>query len=274
MNRPCARLVGTLARLGLAAVWLVSGALKAARPGPDLRRRPGLRRAAAAAWSRLVAAVLPWLEIALRPAAAGRARHAGGRGACRRRCCWCSSRAWPRRGRAGSSIDCGCFGGGGAVDPGRHGLRAGTAARHRVPRARGLAGRPTAHVALRWTTLLDGKDADMGGAARNEKQRQQEEASRTARRGRHPGAGAEARPEPDADHRWPRWSLVLVVVVAGGWYYLQQLGTGHARPTRPPRPAPWSRRARARSSSTSTRTSSARTASASRSATATRSSPR
>ena len=108
--------VGTLARLGLAAVWLLSGVPKALGPDQtyvavrayDVLPPLGVE---------LVAAILPWLEIALavllllglgtRATAALSAALllvfvAG------------VSQAWAR----GLSIDCGCFGGGGAVEPG------------------------------------------------------------------------------------------------------------------------------------------------------------
>jgi uncharacterized membrane protein YphA (DoxX/SURF4 family) len=107
--------IGTLARLGLAAVFLVSGVLKAVDQDATyvaVRAYEVLPRAGVA----LVAGVLPWLEIALglvllagvatRVAAAVFAALllvfvAG------------VTQAWAR----GLSIDCGCFGGGGAVDP-------------------------------------------------------------------------------------------------------------------------------------------------------------
>ncbi len=110
-------IVGTLARLGLAAVFLVSGALKAVDPDQSyvaVRAYDVLP----AATVEVVAVVLPLLELALgllllvgagtRAAAVLSAVLlvvfvAG------------VSQAWAR----GLSIDCGCFGGGGAVDPGR-----------------------------------------------------------------------------------------------------------------------------------------------------------
>jgi uncharacterized membrane protein YphA (DoxX/SURF4 family) len=105
--------IGTLARLGLAAVWLVSGSIKAADPDQtwvavrayDVLPSSGVT---------VVAGVLPWLELALgvllllgvrtRLVAAVAAGLllvfiAG------------VSQAWAR----GLSIDCGCFGGGGEV---------------------------------------------------------------------------------------------------------------------------------------------------------------
>jgi uncharacterized membrane protein YphA (DoxX/SURF4 family) len=109
-----ADVVGALARFGLAAVWLISGGLKAADP-----RQTYL---AVAAYDVLppgavgmVAAALPFVEIALgllllvgfgtRPAAVASAvlllAFVAGVG-----------QAWAR----GLSIDCGCFGGGGPVD--------------------------------------------------------------------------------------------------------------------------------------------------------------
>ncbi|MGI9003024.1 MAG: MauE/DoxX family redox-associated membrane protein [Pseudonocardia sp.] len=108
--------VGTLARLGLAAVWLVSGVLKAIDPDQTyiaVRAYDVLSPTAV----EVVAALLPWAEIALgglllvgvgtRVVAALSAGLllvfiAG------------VAQAWAR----GLSIDCGCFGGGGLVDPG------------------------------------------------------------------------------------------------------------------------------------------------------------
>jgi uncharacterized membrane protein YphA (DoxX/SURF4 family) len=108
--------VGTLARLGLAAVWLISGALKAVDPDQTyvaVRAYDVLPTAGVEA----VAALLPWVELALgvllllgigtRVVAALSAALllvfvAG------------VVQAWAR----GLSIDCGCFGGGGAVAPG------------------------------------------------------------------------------------------------------------------------------------------------------------
>jgi uncharacterized membrane protein YphA (DoxX/SURF4 family) len=117
VNRPRALdAVGTLVRLGLAAVWLVSGVLKALDPDQTfvaVRAYDVLPEAGV----EVVAAVLPFLEIALgllllvgvgaRAVAVLSALLlvaflAG------------VSQAWAR----GLSIDCGCFGGGGAVDPG------------------------------------------------------------------------------------------------------------------------------------------------------------
>jgi uncharacterized membrane protein YphA (DoxX/SURF4 family) len=108
--------VGTLARLGLAAVWLISGGIKAADLSQtyvavrayDVLPKQGVE---------IVAAVLPFLEIALgllllvgvgvRAVAVLSAALfvvfiAG------------VAQSWAR----GLSIDCGCFGGGGAVAPG------------------------------------------------------------------------------------------------------------------------------------------------------------
>ncbi len=109
-------LVGTVARLGLAAVWLVSGTLKAVDPDQTVvavRAYDVLSRGAVD----VVAAVLPFLEIGLglllvlgigtRLVAVVSALlllvFLAGVG-----------QAWAR----GLSIDCGCFGGGGAVAPG------------------------------------------------------------------------------------------------------------------------------------------------------------
>jgi uncharacterized membrane protein YphA (DoxX/SURF4 family) len=108
--------VGTLARFGLAAVWLVSGLLKAVDPDQTyvaVRAYDVLPDAGV----EVVAALLPWVELALgvlllagvgtRLVAALSALLlvvfvAG------------VAQAWVR----GLAIDCGCFGGGGAVEPG------------------------------------------------------------------------------------------------------------------------------------------------------------
>ncbi|MGI5127779.1 MauE/DoxX family redox-associated membrane protein [Pseudonocardia sp. CA-107938] len=115
MNGRALDVIGTLARLGLAAVWLVSGGIKAADAGQTyvaVRAYDVLPLDAVGP----VAAVLPWLELALgllllvglgvRAVAAVSTALlltfvAG------------LLQAWAR----GLAIDCGCFGGGGAVDP-------------------------------------------------------------------------------------------------------------------------------------------------------------
>ena len=115
MNGRALDVIGTLARFGLATVWLISGWIKAADAGQTyvaVRAYDVLPPASAGP----VAAVLPWLELALgllllvglgvRAVAIVSAGLlllfvAG------------ITQAWVR----GLSIDCGCFGGGGAVDP-------------------------------------------------------------------------------------------------------------------------------------------------------------
>ena len=110
-------IIGTAARLGLAAVFLISGVIKAIDPDAtyvavrayDLLPKLGVA---------LVAGVLPWLEIVI-----GLLLLAG---IATRAVAVVSAvlllgfmvgvtQAWAR----GLSIDCGCFGGGGAVDPGQ-----------------------------------------------------------------------------------------------------------------------------------------------------------
>jgi uncharacterized membrane protein YphA (DoxX/SURF4 family) len=108
--------IGTSARLVLAGVWLVSGALKALDPDQTyiaVRAYDVLPPAGVT----VVAGVLPWVEIALgllllgglatRPAAGVSAVLLLGFVAG-------VVQAWARR----LSIDCGCFGGGGPVPPG------------------------------------------------------------------------------------------------------------------------------------------------------------
>jgi uncharacterized membrane protein YphA (DoxX/SURF4 family) len=107
--------VGTLMRIGLGVVWLISGWLKAADPEQTYLAVSAFDVLPAGAVSP-VAAGLPFVELALgllllvgfgvRPAAVASfvllvAFVAG------------VAQAWAR----GLSIDCGCFGGGGPVDP-------------------------------------------------------------------------------------------------------------------------------------------------------------
>lgn len=109
--------IGTVARIGLAAVFLVSGVLKAVDPDTTyvaVRAYDLLPKAGVA----VVATVLPWLEIALGllllAGVATRAVAAVGAGLLVLFIAGVTQ-AWAR----GLSIDCGCFGGGGAVEPGR-----------------------------------------------------------------------------------------------------------------------------------------------------------
>jgi uncharacterized membrane protein YphA (DoxX/SURF4 family) len=109
-------LVGTLARLGLAAVWLISGALKAADPDQTyvaVRAYDVLPTAGV----EVVAALLPWLELALGAllvAGIGTRVVAVLSAVLLLAFVAGVTQAWAR----GLSIDCGCFGGGGAVEPG------------------------------------------------------------------------------------------------------------------------------------------------------------
>jgi uncharacterized membrane protein YphA (DoxX/SURF4 family) len=108
--------VGTFARLGLAAVWLVSGTLKAVDPDQtyvavrayDVLPPVGVE---------VVAALLPWVELALGLlllAGVGVRLVAALSAAVLLVFVAGVAQAWAR----GLSIDCGCFGGGGAVAPG------------------------------------------------------------------------------------------------------------------------------------------------------------
>jgi uncharacterized membrane protein YphA (DoxX/SURF4 family) len=109
--------VGTVARFGLAAVWLVSGVLKAADPDQTyvaVRAYDVLPRAGV----EVVAALLPWVEIALGlllVAGVGTRLVAAASAALLLVFVAGVVQAWAR----GLSIDCGCFGGGGAVEPGQ-----------------------------------------------------------------------------------------------------------------------------------------------------------
>jgi len=108
--------VGTVARLGLAAVWLASGVLKALDPDQTylaVRAYDVLPSPAVA----LVAGVLPWLEIALGVLLlAGLGVRAVAVLSAALLLVFVAGvvQAWAR----GLSIDCGCFGGGGTVAPG------------------------------------------------------------------------------------------------------------------------------------------------------------
>ena len=118
MNR--ARLldvVGTLARFGLAAVWLVSGLLKAADPDQTyvaVRAYDVLPDAGV----EVVSALLPWVELALGVlllAGVGTRLVAALSAVLLVVFVAGVTQAWAR----GLAIDCGCFGGGGAVEPGQ-----------------------------------------------------------------------------------------------------------------------------------------------------------
>jgi uncharacterized membrane protein YphA (DoxX/SURF4 family) len=108
--------IGTLARFGLAAVWLVSGLLKAVDPDQTyvaVRAYDVLP----AAGVEVVAALLPWVELALGLlllAGIGTRMVAALSAALLLVFIAGVTQAWAR----GLSIDCGCFGGGGAVEPG------------------------------------------------------------------------------------------------------------------------------------------------------------
>ena len=109
-------IVGTLARVGLAAVWLVSGLLKAVDPDQTyiaVRAYDVLPDAGV----EVVAALLPWVELAfgvLLLAGVGVRLVAVLSAALLLVFVVGVAQAWAR----GLAIDCGCFGGGGAVAPG------------------------------------------------------------------------------------------------------------------------------------------------------------
>lgn len=117
MNRaPLPDVIGTVARFGLAAVFLVSGLLKAVDPDQtyiavrayDVLPDVGVE---------VVAALLPWVELALGLlllAGVGTRLVAALSAALLLVFVAGVVQAWAR----GLSIDCGCFGGGGAVEPG------------------------------------------------------------------------------------------------------------------------------------------------------------
>ncbi|MHA6796429.1 MauE/DoxX family redox-associated membrane protein [Pseudonocardia bannensis] len=107
--------IGTLARFGLAGIWLVSGVLKAADPDQTyiaVRAYDVLPTSGVA----VVADVLPWLEIALGLlllVGVGTRLVAGLSAAVLLVFMAGVVQAWAR----GLAIDCGCFGGGGQVAP-------------------------------------------------------------------------------------------------------------------------------------------------------------
>ena len=108
--------VGALARLGLAAVWLVSGLLKVVDPDQTyiaVRAYDVLPDAGV----EVVAALLPWVELALGVlllAGVGTRLVAALSAVLLLAFVAGVGQAWAR----GLSIDCGCFGGGGAVEAG------------------------------------------------------------------------------------------------------------------------------------------------------------
>jgi uncharacterized membrane protein YphA (DoxX/SURF4 family) len=108
--------VGTLARIGLAAVWIISGTIKAADADQTyvaVRAYDVLPPAGV----EVVAALLPWVELALGVlllVGVGVRLVAGLSAALLLVFVAGVSQAWAR----GLLIDCGCFGGGGAVAPG------------------------------------------------------------------------------------------------------------------------------------------------------------
>lgn len=109
--------LGTLVRLGLATVWLISGGIKASNPDQTW--------AAVHAYQLLpdsvvevVAGVLPWFELTLGILlllGLGLRHVAVVSGLLLVAFMLGVGQAWAR----GLSIDCGCFGGGGAVAPGQ-----------------------------------------------------------------------------------------------------------------------------------------------------------
>jgi uncharacterized membrane protein YphA (DoxX/SURF4 family) len=109
--------VGAVVRLGLAAVWLTSGILKAVDPDQTfvaVRAYDVLPMAGV----EIVAAILPWFEIALGVLiliGAGLRLVAALSAALLLMFIAGVVQAWAR----GLSIDCGCFGGGGAVAAGQ-----------------------------------------------------------------------------------------------------------------------------------------------------------
>jgi uncharacterized membrane protein YphA (DoxX/SURF4 family) len=108
-------IIGTAARLGLAAVFLISGVIKAIDPDATyvaVRAYDVLPKAGV----ELVAGVLPWFEIVLGLLLlAGIATRAVAVVSAGLLLVFIAgvTQAWAR----GLSIDCGCFGGGGAVAP-------------------------------------------------------------------------------------------------------------------------------------------------------------
>lgn len=117
MNRRRALdVVGTLARVGLAAVWFLSGVPKALDPDQTYVAVRAYQ-VLPAGGVEIVAAMLPWVEVALGVllvAGVGTRLVASASAALLLVFVAGVAQAWAR----GLSIDCGCFGGGGAVAPG------------------------------------------------------------------------------------------------------------------------------------------------------------
>ena len=252
-----------LARLGRA---------EGARPGSDVCGRAGLRRCCRAGGVEVVAALLPWVEIALgvllllgvgtRLAAVASRRAAAG--VHRRRDAgmgpWAVDRLrLLRRRRCGRSR--------------RDGLRGGAAAGHRFHRAGGVAGRAAAHVVR--VGLAPGSTTGHRYGKKEltwaERRGTRSGAGRSAAAQRLAAAGIQVPPRRAPTGRRSSWPPCWRWRWWSGWRCgLVRDSAAHRspRPTPRRRPARWSRWAPARWWSTSTRTTSARSASASRSATA------
>lgn len=114
-RRRLARGISTAARLGLAALWLVSGALKFADPG-ETHIAVQAYEVLPQGLVGIVATALPLLEIILGLfLVAGLATRVTAIGSTLVLLLFLAAvtQAWAR----GLAIDCGCFGGGGEVDP-------------------------------------------------------------------------------------------------------------------------------------------------------------
>ncbi|WP_073487291.1 MauE/DoxX family redox-associated membrane protein [Streptoalloteichus hindustanus] len=115
-RRSVGDLLGTLVRFGLAAVWLVSGAIKAAAPERTYLSVQAFR-VLPDALAGPVAAVLPFVELGLGVLVLfGVGTRVVAALSCLVLLAFVAgiTQAWAR----GLSIDCGCFGGGGDVAPG------------------------------------------------------------------------------------------------------------------------------------------------------------
>ena len=205
-------LVGTLARLGLAAVFLVSGMLKAIDPDrpsspsapttccrrPRSPSSPACCRGWRSPSALLLLAGIAHAAVAVASAGLLLVFIAG------------VTQAWAR----GLSIDCGCFGGGGAVDPGRRRTGGSSLRDAGFLLLAGVAGRPAAD-ARRVAPGARHEGEDLTWVER--RATSASGARRPRRRASRPSTGFRAPAEGQPGHGRIIVAVVVVAVLVGGF---------------------------------------------------------